>query len=96
MTAQQAIRIIKDIPTEGFTQDLKAVIMEASEVAVRALKKEVPSAPVKIVIECFYCPTCGEVVEKYEEFVKGQKTRVLFNNCPSCGQAIDWSKTGLL
>lgn len=41
---------------------------------------------------CRTCPSCKNVVDEFEEFVPGQKIRVISNWCRFCGQALKWEE----
>ena len=90
MTAQEIDRIqcaIRHIQT--------AVDVDpwAVEIAVEALKKQVPKKP-KVPIDTWVCPVCGRDVEY--QVMLGEN--IIFGGqhdyCPKCGQAIDWSDEG--
>lgn len=40
--------------------------------------------------QCCTCPRCKNVIDKFIDF-NGVKTRVTYNYCHFCGQALDWS-----
>ena len=58
-----------DLPFGGSVSD------EASEMAIKALEKQIPKKP----IDLQYCPECKEIV------FFGNK------HCIKCGQKLDWS-----
>lgn len=41
---------------------------------------------------CCTCPSCGQVVDEFTDFVPGQKIRVRVNWCRFCGQALKWEE----
>lgn len=94
MTAQMAIRVIKDIPRDGLASDFAAVVGEATSMAAKVLEKEIPKVPTHVETRssCCTCPSCRNVIDEFGEFVKGQKIRICHNRCHFCGQAIDWSE----
>ena len=55
----------------------------AAEIAVRAMRKQIPT-PIIIENGFVKCTECG----KYIRFPLIDK----YNNCPECGQAIDWEE----
>jgi hypothetical protein len=69
-------------------------IGEALNLALQAIEKQIPHAPVMKAMEGFdpevaselACPTCGNPVTNY--WVRGAKPA----HCQFCGQAIDWEE----
>lgn len=62
---------------------------EMIEIALYALDAQIPKKPVRGTWEnkeCWYCPSCGEIV------VEKQKNEYSNNCCGSCGQALDWGE----
>lgn len=57
----------------------------AAEIAVEAMRKQIPT-PIIIENGFVKCTECG----KYIRFPLIDK----YNNCPECGQAIDWEGEG--
>lgn len=66
---------------------------EALDMAISALERQEGKKPAHeaSIYKCFTCPTCKNVIDHFEEFVPGQKTRILYKYCHFCGQRIDWS-----
>ncbi|MEE0899254.1 MAG: hypothetical protein U0L88_16725 [Acutalibacteraceae bacterium] len=63
--------------------------VEKAEIIIAALEKQIPKKPQQASQPCFYwCPNCELAVKRrIESSIK------IINNCPFCGQAIDWSDT---
>ena len=60
-----------------------------SELAISALKKQIPKKPTHIINDDYAeCPACGNANFEYGIRNWGCKY------CPDCGQALDWSKKG--
>ena len=83
MTKSKAIELLEYIreigngeaPYVGCAQNV------AIEMAIKALKKQIPKKPTKdkYVPELDFCPKCGTEVTNC-------------NYCPHCGQKIDWNE----
>lgn len=89
MTNEQAITVLNMIEAHG---DLA---IKAKELAIRALRKQIPQkAKAEYiaqggVITCFethVCPNCDRNLYDDEA-----GTTVYYDYCPDCGQALDWS-----
>lgn len=65
---------------------------EAVRIATAAIQKRTPTMVTHeaSLHRCCTCPSCKNVVDKFEEFVPGQKIRVRSNWCCFCGQALKW------
>lgn len=85
MTNEEAIKRIVDHMTTHKMNEPRAIkISIALQMAIEALKKQTPKKPSGSFDDETYgrawvCE-CTGVIDEYQEF------------CPSCGQAIDWSK----
>lgn len=69
-------------------------ISEISSEIIKALKKQVPKKVTHeaSLIKCCTCPSCKNVLDKFEQFVPGGlKIRVTYNHCHFCGQKLDWN-----
>ena len=89
MTNEQAITVLNMIEAHG---DLA---IKAKELAIRALRKQIPQkAKAEYiaqggVITCFethVCPNCDRNLYDDEAGIT-----VYYDYCPDCGQALDWS-----
>ena len=80
MTNKEAIRILKNIKEDNYNY----VITGAMEVAIKAVKKQIPKKLEYVAIENeghnICCMLCGEEIYRISKF------------CPECGQAIDWER----
>ena len=87
MTAQEAISRIQD-HNEVHSRAEKHFairITEALNMAVEALKKQIPKKTIRRqpvgngTVVYGYCPICGDATSNFRAF------------CSECGQALDWS-----
>lgn len=86
MTDNKAIKIIKNTNFLTNASD----VMEAIELAIQALEKQIPQSPDyegdgysngKLVYDTWICPCCEQHYEvDYDNY----------EYCPHCGQHIDW------
>lgn len=93
MNNREAIEILRETPVAYPVPDEQGVWDEAIDMAISALEKQEGKKPKHeaTIYKCFTCPTCKNVIDNFEEFVPGQKTRILYEHCHFCGQRIDWS-----
>lgn len=95
MNAKEAVKCIKNVLSsdlhddESFDYQLTTVDFEWLKEAKKALEKQIPKKPTfegdgsgNIIYDTWICPCCGD---RYEF------DREIYNHCPTCGQAIDWS-----
>ena len=80
MTNEEAIEVIKH---GCIYRDRRGG--EALEVAISALKKQIPKPPTKTKNSTLLCPNCGEYVGYVDAEVD-----IRADYCNFCGQAIDW------
>ena len=77
MTAQEKDRIQNAI---RHIQTAVDVDPWAAEIAVEAMRKQIPQKP-KMPLDAYWvCPVCGKKVE------------YPYEHCKRCGQAIDWTE----
>ena len=66
---------------------------EASEMAIKALKKQIPKKPKEYEDKFYACPICGNVLmhkwKKYNTELMDKSNGLPY--CLSCGQKLDWS-----
>ena len=90
MTREEAIQFLdnikheetgRSIDAEGFYLDLIGYHIQALNIAIKALWKQIPQQPT---IENGFvkCPAC-ELYIRYPIIAR-------YNNCPECGQALKW------
>lgn len=101
MTPQEAIDTLKIATTEvEWNYPLDYAV--AMEMAIKALKKEVPAEPITqeeenfiqgylIFDKYFCCPICKYCFGLVEYVDKAGK-KIKSECCPKCGQAIDWRR----
>lgn len=83
MTEDEAIKEIRfNMSTIGLSNEAAKRVVEARDMAINALEKQIAKKPKEI--DCIgfnvlVCPVCKEVLYLYEPY------------CDNCGQAIDWS-----
>lgn len=98
MTESEAIKNLKDILSECTESEeavcyLTGVDAPALEMAINALKKQLPKKPDCIEDKMWCCPVCdNNLLHKWIKY----PTRLMPKSeglpyCMSCGQAIDWS-----
>lgn len=92
MTYQEAIKQLGDLieNSKSFSEendDIWANDVEALEMAIEALEKQIPKKPVGKYTS-YKCPVCGRRVRSG----KGSSSRGIDHYCQKCGQAIDWSE----
>ena len=90
MTNQEAIKRIKEhIAIHKYRESHAINIVEALEMAVSALEKQIPReliaegdgyADGSMVYDIFYCPSCDHRMEEDE----------VEDYCPNCGQRLCW------
>lgn len=91
MTYEEAYKIL----TEHTRNYVGLKDAEALEVAIQAVKKQIPKKPnirkAGYKSLDYVCPECGyrRISRIDGEWIAG----VMSNNCPNCGQALDWSDT---
>lgn len=81
MTNEVAIKALRNI-VEYWTY--KPTEVEAAELAIGALEKQIPKKAIRERKErllFIYCPSCGECISDESP-----------SYCPDCGQAIDWEE----
>ena len=92
MTYQEAIKQLEDLieNSKSFSEendDIWANDVEALEMAIEALEKQIPKKPVGKYTS-YKCPVCGRRVRSG----KGSSSRRIDHYRQKCGQAIDWSE----
>lgn len=96
LTIQQAIenreRCLEYLERCSFGTSKECV--EAVRLSLEALRKRLPTMVTHeaTLHSCHTCPSCKNVVDEFEEFVPGQKTRVQAQWCKYCGQALKWEE----
>ena len=86
MTCEEAIKMLtelKPIPIDGFK-----TIAEAYDLAIEALKKQIPKKPLHM-HKNYYCPICkkgGWML--WDDAIPNDMDKY----CGMCGQAIDWEE----
>ena len=84
MTYKEAIEILQE--EHDYCQEMSYVI-EALEMAIKALEKEIPEKPLHM-HKNYYCPICKEDGWMlWDDAIPND----MDNYCGKCGQAIDWS-----
>ena len=95
MTESEAIKEVRfNMSTIGLSDKAAKRVVEARNMAIKALEKQIPRKPIdkthpdnvcaRIYENCdiIVCPTCG----------KRLKLKSKGKYCDKCGQAIDWAK----
>ena len=99
MTENDAIKVIKDILNECTESEeavcyVTGVDAPALEMAINALKKQLPKKPDCIEDKMWCCPVCdNHLLPKWVKYPTElmPKTEGL-PHCMSCGQKIDWNE----
>lgn len=63
----------------------------ALEIAVEAMRKQIPKKPA-VPVDTWLCPSCGEPVEYQRKLGDNVLYHGQHDFCPKCGQAIDWEE----
>jgi len=63
----------------------------AAEIAVEAMRKQIPKKPT-VPVDTWLCPSCGESVEYQQKLGDNVLYHGQHDFCPKCGQAIDWEE----
>ena len=63
----------------------------AAEIAVEAMRKQIPQKPV-VPIDTWLCPSCGEPVEYQQKLGDNVLYHGQYEICPKCGQRISWEE----
>lgn len=92
MDVREAIESLSYL-ISGECTDTQMDYVEEIEMAISALEKQEGKKPTHeaSLYRCLTCPNCKNVIDHFEEFVPGQKTRILYQHCHFCGQRIDWN-----
>ena len=94
MTKSEAIKEIRfNMSTIGLSNEAAKRVVEAREMAINALKKQIPKKPIEYEDKFYACPVCkNPVMHKWEKY----NTELMEKSnglpvCLNCLQAIDWS-----
>lgn len=63
----------------------------AAEIAVEAMRKQIPKKPT-VPVDTWICPICGEAVEYQQKLGDNVLYHGQHDFCPKCGQAIEWEE----
>ena len=99
MTYQEAIKVLKnnypkttkmvDGKYQGGFDDIESELGQALNIAIEALKKQIPKEPLnredESTISYGYCPCCGNIIDDWNDV----------RRCGECGQAINWEENGM-
>ena len=94
MTESEAIKEVRfNMSTIGLNNEAAKRVVEARDIAIKALEKQIPKKPIKkqnfedLKDEYLCCPTCGEILT--DRIPADNKT--FYFHCMNCGQKLDWS-----
>ena len=100
MTESEAIREVRfNMSTIGLSDKAAKRVVEARNMAIQALEKQIPKKPNKTIDsswgtkkEVHVCPVCDYYLTEVH-FIASQKieSNKKITYCETCGQAIDWS-----
>ena len=81
MTESEAIKEIRfNMSTIGLSNEAAKRVVEARDMAIQAIEKQIPKKPKTDDRYVMYiCPCCNDFI------------KVSHNYCPNCGQELDWS-----
>ena len=81
MTKSEAIKEIRfNMSTIGLSNEAAKRVVEARDMAIQAIEKQIPKKPKTDDRYVMYiCPCCNDFI------------KVSHNYCPNCGQKLDWS-----
>ena len=89
MTSNEAINLLDEVKTiDDSMFQYSTAYMKALDVAIDALKKQVPIKPMGEHYAHMRCPSCNHRIPSG----MGSSSRRRDNWCNYCGQKIDWSK----
>ena len=96
MDVKEAIKLLDELNIMTLYEGdsiCRSEFAEALKMAISALEKQEGKKPTHeaSLYRCLTCPNCKNVIDHFEEFVPGQKTRILYQHCHFCGQRIDWN-----
>ena len=100
MTESKAIEEVRfNMSTIGLSDKATKRVVEARNIAIKALEKQIPKKPNKTIDsswgtkkEVHVCPVCDYYLTEVH-FIEPQKieSNKKITYCETCGQAIDWS-----
>lgn len=92
MKVKESIEILKHLRDDLHLKSEEYV--ECFSMAISALKKQEGEKPTHeaTLYKSLTCPCCKNVIDNFEEFIPGQKIRIMYQYCHFCGQKIDWSE----
>ena len=100
MTESEAIKEVRfNMSTIGLSDKATKRVVEARNMAIQALEKQIPKKPNKAIDsswgiqkEAHTCPVCDYYLTEVH-FIAPQKieSNKKITYCETCGQAIDWS-----
>ena len=100
MTESEAIKEVRfNMSTIGLSDKATKRVVEARNMAIQALEKQIPKKPNKTIDsswgtqkEAHTCPVCDYYLTEVH-FIASQKieSNKKITYCETCGQAIDWS-----
>ena len=100
MTESEAIKEVRfNMSKIGLSDKAAKRVVEARDVAIKALEKQIPKKPNKTIDsswgvkkEVHVCPVCDYYLTEVH-FIAPQKieSNKKITYCETCGQAIDWS-----
>lgn len=95
MKPEEAIKVLKSKLHLDCSVPEAIGELEAREIAVEALEKQVPKGVTHEAtrLQDCTCPNCGNVVSEFVKFGE-RKMRVTSPYCRICGQALDWEEGG--
>lgn len=92
MTTEKALEILQEIKCDFKNKCCTSIDLgniEAIDVAISALEKQIPKKPIFkykafFSFDGYCCPNCNN-------YIKSKKDPIRPNHCEKCGQALDWS-----
>lgn len=88
MKPEEAIKMLERIQDpEPYEPQINVAAYEAIDMAIDALKKQIPMKPIGEHYAHMRCPSCNHRIPSGQ----GSSSRRRDNWCNYCGQAINWS-----
>ena len=95
MTESEAIKEIRfNMSIIGLGNEAAKRVVEARDMAINALEKQIPKKPKEYEDKFYACPICGNVLlhkwKKYNTELMNKSNGLPY--CLNCGQKLDWSE----
>ena len=86
MTYEEVINLLREIRQDSYRTDFA----QAIDMAMDAVERRIPKAPIVQPYKPAYCPNCDKILS--ESLGDGYFRHYKYLDiCPACGQILDWS-----